>query len=624
MRRSLALAAFAFLAGSFLHAQPPMPLPAQPRPETYWSVDDVKAGMKGQGKSVVKGVKIETFDAEVLGVLRNINPGRDLILCRLSGMNLEKTGVIQGMSGSPIYIDGKLLGAVAYAWAFGKEPVAGVTPFVQMVEYAAAHERRELAEAKQKPKRLGLARPIFLDGREYTEATIVNDHREPQPTSVGDGLWLVPLKTPVMTSGMSARSLAILKDHFGPLGMIPVQGGALSANIPAAERDIKLAPGSALSVAMITGDFDMSGIGTVTHVEGKRVYGFGHPMMGLGACELPMMTGYTHTIMSRLTLSFKMGAPIRTVGVINADTSTCIAGWLDRTPDMLPLSSTIIREPEGKAHTINVKIARLRMLQGPLVHVALTNSVDMEGNFPDEMSARVKARVEIDGHEPLVMDDWFAGPNFVGDRAAAMLYAPLGMLVQQLGSNSFETMRVKSVDCTTEVHPGRRAADIESTELESDTLAPGDTVKAIVTLRPFKGPKQRITLELKLPADLADGNYVALIGDDLNNARAELRDNPHLGNPQTLEHQLQMLRLQLAAKRTSLVMRVPMNSGAGVTVGGKTLPNLPPSMVQILSSSKRSNTQTINTALVARSATNYVIQGADTLRFTVAKTRRSN
>ena len=442
--------------------------------------------------------------------------------------------------------------------------------------------------------------------------------------SAGDGLWLVPLKTPVMTSGMSARSLAILKDHFGPLGMVPVQGGALSSNIPAAERDIKLAPGSALCVALIMGDFDMSGIGTVTHVEGKRVYGFGHPMMGLGACELPMMTGYTHTIMPRLTLSFKMGAPIRTVGVINADTSTCIAGWLDRTPDMLPLTSTIIREPEGKAQTAHVKIARLRSLMGPLVHVALTNSVDQEGNFPDEMSARVKARIEIDGQEPLVMDDWFAGTMFSGDRAPAMLYAPLGLLVQQLGSNSFETLRVKSVECTTQVHPGRRAADIEVSELENDTLAPGDTLKATVTLRPYKGAKQRVTLELKLPADMAEGSYTALIGDDLNNARAELRDNPQLGNPQTLEHQLQMLRLQLSAKRTNLIVRVPLNVGVGVASGGKALPNLPPSMVQILSSSKRSSTQTINTALVARTPTAWVIQGADTLRFTVAKSKRAS
>jgi hypothetical protein len=401
-----------------------------------------------------------------------------------------------------------------------------------------------------------------------------------------------------------------------------MQGGGVAANIPAEERNIALAPGSAVSVALITGDFDMSAIGTVTHIEGKRVYGFGHPFMGVGGCDLPMMTGYTHTIFPRLTLSFKMGSPLKTVGVIHADTSTCIAGTLDRYADLLPVSSTVLREPEGKAHTYNVKVVRLRPMLGQLVHMSLANCVDMEGNFPEEMSARLKARVEIDGHEPLILDDWFAGNMLVGDRAPQLLYAPLSMMLQQLSGNSFETLRIKSVECTTEVQAGRKVADIEMTELENDTLAPGETLKAIVTLRPFKGPKERVTLELKLPVDLPDGAYTALIGDDLNNARMDLRDNPHLASPQTLDNLFRNLRLQLNAKRTNLVLRVPLTGGTGVATGGKTLPNLPPSMVQILSSSKRTNTQTIQSALVARSLTNWVIQGADTLRFQVTKNRR--
>lgn len=619
MTRLLGPIAFALLLCPFLYSQQPAALP---KAQAFWNVDDIKPGMRGEGRSVVKGVKIETFQAEVLGVMRNSSPGRDLILCRLSGMNLEKSGVIQGMSGSPIYVDGKLLGAVAYTWAFGKEPIAGVTPFSQMVSFAAAHERREIADAKKKPTRIGLSRPILLDGRAYNDVTISNDYREPTPTAA-DGLWLIPLKTPVMTSGMSPRSLAVLRDYFKDTGLVPMQGGGVGGNIPAEERNIPLAPGSALSIAMITGDFDMSGIGTVTHVEGKRVYGFGHPFMSLGSCDLPLMTGYTHAIYPRVSISFKLGSPMRTVGIINADTSTCVAGWLDRQPDMMPLSSTIVREPEGKPQTFNVKIARLKTMMGPLVHAALTNSVDMEGNFPEEMSARVKARIEVDGHGSMMFDDWAAGPMFVGDRAAQQLYAPLAQLVQMLGANSFETLRIKSIECSTEVHPERRTAEIESCELVNDTLAPGETLKAIVTLRAFKGTKHRVILEIPLPADIAEGMHTALIGDELNNVRMDLRDNPHLGMPQTIEHQLQMLRMQLAAKRTNLVMRVPLMGGSGVTSSGKALTNLPPSMVQILSSSRRTNNQTIFNALVARASTNYVLMGADSLRFQVTKSRKA-
>jgi SpoIVB peptidase S55 len=627
MLRLLALTTFAIFLCSLLYAQQPMPVPVVPKTAAYWNVDDVKPGMKGQGKSCVKGVKVETFDAEVIGVLRDTSPGRDMILCKLSGMNLDKTGVIAGMSGSPIYVEGKLLGAVAYAWPFGKEPIAGVTPFSQMVRFAEAYEKRDVVEEKNKPANLktfktGLAKPILLDGKEYKDVTISADHRDPQPTSA-DGIWMVPLKTPVMTTRMSPRSLAVLRESFQQVGMVTMQGGGVSSNIPADERNSPLQIGGGLCISMITGDFDMSGIGTVTHIEGKRVFGFGHPFMGLGSCDLPLMTGYTHTILPRLSTSFKMGSPMKTVGVINADTSTCIAGWLDRTPDMLPLASTILREPEGKPQTFNVKIVRLRNMIGPLVHAALTNSVDMEGNFPEEMSAHIKAKIEIDGQEPLILDDWFAGPNLVGDRAPQMLYAPLGQLIHLLSNNSFKTLRFKSIECSTEIQPERRTADIEASELDSDTLAPGDTLKVIVTLRTFKGAKQRIALELKLPSDMPEGNYSALIGDELNNVRAELRDNPHLGMPQDLEHQMQMIRMQLAAKRTTLVVRVPLPGGAGVAVNGKPLTNLPPSMVQILSSSKRTNTQTIQAALVARSSTSWVVQGADTLRFKVTKNPRA-
>jgi hypothetical protein len=260
---------------------------------------------------------------------------------------------------------------------------------------------------------------------------------------------------------------------------------------------------------------------------------------------------------------------------------------------------------------------------GPLVHAALANSVDMEGNFPDEMSAHVKARIEVEGQEPLFLDDWFSGPAYTGDRAPQMLYSPVGLLMQQLTQSSFETLRFKSVDCTTIIVPTRRTADIEASELDSETYAPGETVKAVVTLRPYKGVRQRVTLDLKLPDDIAEGSYTALIGDETNNARAELRDNPHLGMPQNLEHQMEMLRLQLGAKRTTLVLRVPLFGGTGVAVNGKALNNLPASMVQMLSSSKRTNAQTIMTSLVARSGTNWVIQGSDSLRFQVAKNKRA-
>src|SRR5262249_37588675 len=151
------------------------------------------------------------FGAEVLGVLKNTSPGRDLVLCRLSGLDLEKTGVIAGMSGSPVYIDGKLLGAVAYAWAFGKEPIAGITPFSQMHEFVERFERRDVAEQNGKPMRVGLQQPLRIDGQKYDRVTVAANFDDPQPTAA-DGLWLVPLRMPLATTGFSQRSLALVQD----------------------------------------------------------------------------------------------------------------------------------------------------------------------------------------------------------------------------------------------------------------------------------------------------------------------------------------------------------------------------------------------------------------------------
>src|SRR5262249_53896083 len=210
------------------------------------------------------------------------------------------------------------------------------------------------------------AAPLTIDGRSFDTVTVSNDFDEPRPTAA-DGLWLVPLRTPLAASGFTPHSLTLMREHFRAAGLVPMQGGAVSAKVAEEARDTAIEPGAALTVALVTGDFDLSGIGTVTHVEGKRVYGWGHPFFGSGSCEFPLMTGYVHTIYPRQSLSFKMGSPIKTVGTINADVSTCIAGWLERTPDMMPVAMTVLREPAGQSRTFNVKVVRQRAMLGTLV-----------------------------------------------------------------------------------------------------------------------------------------------------------------------------------------------------------------------------------------------------------------
>jgi hypothetical protein len=591
---------------------------AAPKEDKYWCVKDIRPGMKGVGRTVMKGTKVETFQAEVLGVLRNTSPGRDLVICRLSGLNLEKTGVIAGMSGSPVYIDNKLVGAVAYAWPYGKEPIAGITPFCQMNGFVEAFERRDAIRAA-KPTRVGLRQPLVIDGQEFDSVTVAQGFEEEREKR--DGLWMMPLQTPLSAAGFTESSLKLLHERCGRFGLIPVQGGAAPAHIADEVKNAPLEPGSPLAVSLIRGDFDLSGIGTVTHIEGDRVYGWGHPFLSLGSCELPLMSGYIITVYPRQTVSFKMGAPLKSLGVINADVSTCIAGWIGRKADMLPLRMSVALDADSPARTFNVEIARQPLLLPTLVFTALANSVDMEGELPEEMTADLEARIEIEGRDPILIKDTFSG--FSGSRAPQALYTQVATVLSQLTHNSFRPIRLENIECRTLVRPGRRTAEIESVELFSDTFEPGETVKATVFLRPYKGVLQRVPLSLTLPRDLPEGQYTATIGDDLLNARLTLRGDPTLTNPSNLDQVFEAVRVQTNVQRTDVVLRLPLPH-AGVAVNGKTLPNLPPSMVQILGNSRRTGAQTITGALVARHPTAWVIQGSETVRFHVVKHKKTS
>jgi hypothetical protein len=593
------------------------PVAAAPKPDTYWSVEDVRAGMKGYGFSVFKGTKLERFEAEVLGVLRNSSPGRDLILVRLSGCNLEKTGVIAGMSGSPIYIDGKLLGAVAYAWAYGTEPICGVTPFSQMVEFVESFERRDAAN--RDAAKVPLPKPITLGGKTFSSATIAPRYADASAAK-SDSLWLTPLKTPLAGTGMTQHSLDLLAERAGWSGLIPVQGGGVGTRIRDELKHEPLRAGGPMAVALITGDFDLSAIGTVTHVEGDRVYGFGHPFMGMGGCDLPLFVGYVHTVYPRLSISFKMGSPVRQVGVINADVSTGVAGWLGRTPDMLPLE-IVVRRDGSATKTFNVQIARQKALLSQLVFTALTNTVDTEGELPDELTAEMFVRIELAGRPPIVIHDVYSGGAVAGGRAPAGLYGQIGTLVAALSNNNLEPLRITRITCDTLLSQGRSNADIDSVQLDSETVASGETLSASVWVKPYQGPRQRVKVQLPLPADLPEGTYTAHLIDDPTNARMTIRDTPTLGLPTRIDHVIEAVNTQAAAKRNNLVLRVPVKN-TGVAIEGQALPNLPPSMVEMLSNTRQTGVQTTGTALVGKQKTDWVLTGGVSVKFTVTKNKR--
>jgi hypothetical protein len=247
----------------------------------------------------------------------------------------------------------------------------------------------------------------------------------------------------------------------------------------------------------------------------------------------------------------------------------------------------------------------------------------MEGELPEELTAQLRCTVEIDGQAPLVFEDTYAGPAISGGRAPAALYTPVASVVNMLMYNNYKPIRVNRIDCTTKLYPGRRSADIEAVELESDTLAPGESLKATVYLRPFQGPRQRLRVELPLPADLPDGNYAATVCDGPTQARLHLREHPEFSSAQSVEQLLAALRVQTAAQRTQLVLRVPTGPTGVALDDGRALPDLPAGLAHALSQPRRGGARPVAGALVVRTPTEWVVQGSEVVKFTVRKAKRA-
>jgi hypothetical protein len=617
-RRSLA---FVVLSTVLAAVHPSVSSADEPNPNLYWKVDDLRPGMKGTGRTVMVGTKLEEFGAEVLGVMRDVSPGRDMVLCRLTGCNLEHAGIIQGMSGSPIYIDGKLLGAVAFGWEFAKDPIAGVTPFEQMVEYVRSSDRRIAAESRDLGSRAD-SRSARWTGSNLIAGILDDDETSgvfsPTPVSGGGLAGMKPIATPVATSGFTPRALSLLEKEFRPLGLAPMAGGAATPDVVKNEGDRPLVPGSPLSIAMVTGDFDISGIGTVTHVEGDRVYGFGHPMFSLGACEFPLMTGYIHTVYPRASASMKLGSPLKVIGVLDTDVSTGVAGRVGPKPDMLPLTVRVKTGRYADPRTYSVQMVREPELLPRLVMAVLTNAIDTEGNLPEELTARVKATLRLKGHESVEINDTLSGPRYTGVMGPAALFSPIGSVVHILMSNPIARARIESIDCDLDLQPGRSVAAVESMRLSSDRLEPGETLKAFVTLKPFKGDRETVAISLPLPADLPAGSYEVTVSDMTTSLRRRLRNEPGLTEPRDMNGLLALLRLQTAPRRTALYLHVALPD-RGVSVQGQPLPNLPGSARAVFSTNRQTQDPPVRTDLIQVAETSWVTEGFQSIKFHVTE-----
>ena len=461
-------------------------LPAQ----EFFPLDAVEAGMQATGRTVFAGSRIEEFDVEILGVLENVGPKQSLIVGRLAGGPLEKIGVPAGMSGSPVYIDGKLAGAVAFTFPFAAEPLAGIRPIAQMVAGFDGPERS--AQAAPPDMLAGLRETVGLEPPPAARAAAATEFR--------------PIATPVSLAGFSARTAEVFGEQLRRLGLRPVQGsgGGLRA-----DPGGPLEPGAMIGVGLIRGDLQVNASGTVTHVDGKRVFAFGHRFLSSGGAELPMMRASVLALVPSLENSFKItgaGAPI---GKIFLDRETGIAGELGAAADLVPCTIRL-RAADGETHAYDLELVRDAQLTPFLLQLAVFSAIDATERALGPLTVTVKGAVRFAGGLPdLVLDDIYSGTANVGAAAALATAVPPAFLLQ----SGFADLRVELIDVAIETAAQDRYSEIVRAWVSPTQARPGETVAIAVVLKDPDGRETQRSFRYPVPLSMPPGAVRAAAAD---------------------------------------------------------------------------------------------------------------
>ena len=580
------------------------------------NVSDIRPGMIGVGRTVFDGTKVEEFRAHIIGVIENvIGTQRNLILAKLEGGPLANTGVIAGMSGSPVYVDGKLIGAVSYALgSFSKEPIAGITPIAEMTDATA------LAAPRPAGARVSVEFPITPDGLVASFRKALNWNR-PFAERAGDaqligvsnvagvggeiGTMLRPIATPLVMSGFEPAVADPLMSAFRDAGFAPVGAAATAARAGMADFDGPLKPGDAVGVTFVSGDLELGATGTVTHIEDGKVYAFGHPMYNLGPIEFPMTRAYVYTVLPSLFSSAKLSSTGEVIGVFNQDRATAIAGRLGPGPSLLPVTMSLEADRGGNR---SFRFNSVKdQLFGPLMtYTALVNTLTSYERQFGTSTYSVQGTLKLKNHEAITFDNMFAGEN-AASNTAAYVVAPITALV----NNDYESVDMEGIQISVKSTEQPRTATLERVWIDDPRPRPGRTVPVKVLLRSYRGEDIIQTIPIEIPAN-AKGNLALMVSDGQRLNQTEQRE-ARLPQPRSVP---QLVRALNKARRNNTIYVKLLGSDAGAVVSGELLSSLPPSVLAVLESDRSSgNVNPLQTATLGewQLRTEQAISGVRTL-----------
>jgi hypothetical protein len=467
-------------------------------------ISEVKIGMKGYGLTVFRGTEPERFDVEILGTLRRFRPNQDLILVKTGHPRLEVAKVVAGMSGSPVFLNGRMIGAYAYGWQFGAEPIAGVTPIQSMLDEMA----RPLPIMRPVPGApvAGAATPGTSyqgDGGRYD----LREHarqlasRATAVAGAAQGSNLVPVATPILLGGMGDRATKVARDLFEPLGLDAVQGTGTGSTVdPDAPKHY--VNGGAIGVQLVTGDISAMGLGTVTRVEGDKLVAFGHPMMNAGVAAMPTAVGRVLWILASQARSFKLGEAVRPLGALVNDRQAAIV--VDAKSNAPTFPATVeINGVEGAPHTHwSFTIAHDKFMAPSFVALAVGSAIEATTSERRDVTWRAMTEIVLTGHGTLKIED---GGVAVGGTPDSDDWSR-SRAVQAIGSilnNAWQPARVEKVKTKIEVRFARESYRLRGVDALADVLDAGQPAKLRLRLVPFAGPEEQKIIEVPIPRELA-------------------------------------------------------------------------------------------------------------------------
>ena len=540
-------------------------------------VSEIKRGMKGYGLTVFEGTEPERFDVEVIDVLHNFRPQQELILVKTSHPRLEVAKVVAGMSGSPIFIGGKMVGAYAYGWTFGREPVAGVTPIRSMLDDLARPLPKNIdgiplgalppprAHYKS-PKQQGSAGGNHYQGEvgSYDVNRHARELASARSKSMGKHGALAPVSTPLLMGGMTASSIALAEELLAPLGLEPLQAGGGGKPDPNAPS--RFVNGGAVGIQLIRGDMSATGLGTVTRVEGDKLVAFGHPMMNGGVTNLPTAIGRILWFLASDMRSFKIGMPVRDIGAMVNDRQASIVVSHSVQAPVIPVSLKVKGAPGAPFTDWNFEVAHEKFMTPAFMAVALGNALQTTAAERHDVSWTVKARLRIKDHGEILLEDQgvaIGGTPDERDFARSPLIKAAGSIL----NNPWEPAILLGADVEIELSYEREILRLRGAELLDAEVDEGQAARVRLTLEPYSGPAQTRVVSIPLPRHLAGETVTITLapGYTVEHERAA---------PENLRDLVRNLE-NLSYPAKALVASFASGAGA-VSYKGRIAKNLPP------------------------------------------------